>query len=693
MIDAAPFCMHIWDKNFRMIDCNQATIDMLRIPGKQEYIDNFARYSPEYQPDGSISEEAAVMYIRKAFEEGSQCANWTHITADGEPIPNEIHLKRLDFKGSSYVVAYVRDLREQNRMITELENQGDLMRAINNAAVLLLESDLTDYRQAMNRGMEMIGRCLELDRVIVWENNTREDGKLYLRQVCVWTSENLPHEGLFELSQDVLPNWIIPVSKGEIINGPISEQQQEEQEHMGDRKIESILIIPISLNNEFWGLVSFDDCRKRRVFPDVTVSLLHSWGLIAVGSIQRCSIAVKRAEMEDKLIEALAAAKSASRAKGDFLANMSHEIRTPINAIIGMTNIGKSASDTERMIYCFGKIADASKHLLGIINDILDISKIEAGKFELVPAAFNFDHMIRQAVNVVSLLADDKDQQLNVSVDSAIPQYLYGDDQRLAQVITNLLSNAVKFTPEKGLITLDAIYTGEKDGLCAVRVTVADTGIGISAEQQKNLFQAFQQAESSTSRKFGGTGLGLSISKNIVEMMGGRIRVESEIGKGASFSFTVNVKRADNKMIRKIEQDEAERDITGIFEGRRILLAEAMEINREVVMELLKPTKVEIDCAENGAEAVRMFESSPDKYDLIFMDVQMPEMDGHQATRAIRGMGTAKAATVPIVAMTANVFQKDITECLKSGMNSHLGKPLDLNEIIKLLRSLFCSVK
>jgi signal transduction histidine kinase len=241
------------------------------------------------------------------------------------------------------------------------------------------------------------------------------------------------------------------------------------------------------------------------------------------------------------------AARKANTAKSRFLSSMSHEIRTPMNAVIGMASIGKSAGGLERKDYCFTKIQDASAHLLGVINNILDMSKIEAEKFELSPTEFIFEDLLKSVAAIIDFRVDEKQQKFTVRIDSAIPKTLIADSQRLAQVITNLLGNAVKFTPEKGNIGLDAQYLGEENGFCAVRVSVSDTGIGISGEQQKLLFNSFQQAEPGTARKFGGTGLGLALSKSIVEMMGGKIWIESEQAKGSAFIFTFQAKLCDRK--------------------------------------------------------------------------------------------------------------------------------------------------
>jgi PAS domain S-box-containing protein len=394
----------------------------------------------------------------------------------------------------------------------------------------------------------------------------------------------------------------------------------------------------------------------------------------------------------EQMTKQKAEAEAAGRAKSAFLATMSHEMRTPLNAIIGMMEIGKSAQEMERKNYALNRLGEASAHLLGVINDVLDMSKIEANKLELSFIEFNLEKTLHRVINVVSFSIDEKRQKLTINIDRNIPEVLLGDDQRFAQVVANLLGNAVKFTPEDGSITLDARFAGEENGFCAIQISVSDTGIGISAEQQKNLFSSFQQAENSTTRKYGGTGLGLAISKSIVELMGGTIWVHSEPGKGSTFVFTIQVRRGTNdKKLTDSDIDNAgeknDTKIQGIFEGRHVLLVEDVEINREIVIALLEPTQLEIDCAENGVEALRIFSEAPDRYDLILMDIQMPEMDGYETTRHIRAMDIPKAGAIPIIAMTANVFREDIEKCLDAGMNSHIGKPIDFGEVLEKLKS------
>ena len=516
-------------------------------------------------------------------------------------------------------------------------------------------------------------------------------------------------------------------------------------------------------------------------------------------------------ERTEKLERAIAA----SSAKSDYLSNMSHEMRTPLNAIIGMTAIGEKAGDIAEKNRAFSVIGNASSHLLGVINDVLDMAKIEANKLELAPIEYCFDLMLQKAISIINFRIEEKKQELTVTVDNRIPNFVLGDEQRLVQVLTNLMSNATKFTPDGGNIEIAAFLHEETEEYCCLHITVTDNGIGISPQQQENLFQIFGQAESRISRDYGGSGLGLTISKCIVELMGGGIHIDSELDKGTKITISAKVQRSDNdlstllahtigletvKILVINEERETQEqfqhvlsqlkvpfdtayssaealehiskhgkydlyfiaedlsgtdgiELTGIlnsgmdtpphivlmlsasrwtnikehalqagvtrsllkpffasnivecvneclervfgledtkesahdFTGKKLLLAEDQEINREIVIALLDSTCIEIDCAEDGEAALGMIAESPDKYDIVFMDVKMPRMDGLEATRRIRALPVLENYCLPIIAMTANVFTDEIKECLDAGMDDHLGKPIEADRIYEVL--------
>ncbi|MCL1836712.1 MAG: transporter substrate-binding domain-containing protein [Treponema sp.] len=376
------------------------------------------------------------------------------------------------------------------------------------------------------------------------------------------------------------------------------------------------------------------------------------------------------------------AAQVASKAKSAFLARMSHEIRTPLNAIIGMAGIAEhSIANQEKALSSIHQITVSSKHLLGILNDVLDMSKIESGKMELANEPFSLVKAYNEVSGIIAQRCSEKFIVFKTNVDKLRDVTMIGDKLRLNQVLVNLLGNSVKFTGEDGEISFFVKIMGEDDDNVRILFTVSDNGIGMTDEQMAKLFVPFEQTDSNIAVKFGGTGLGLSISQNLIGMMGGEIKVESNPGAGSKFSFDLIFKKSSEI----IEDDVSDIPVIDL-KGKKILLAEDVDVNRIIVREILSPTGLEIDEAEDGQRAVEVFGSSPPGcYDLIFMDVQMPLVGGYEATRRIRALEREDAKKIPIIAMTANAYKEDIEEAFAAGMNGHLSKPIDIEALMKVL--------
>ena len=369
-------------------------------------------------------------------------------------------------------------------------------------------------------------------------------------------------------------------------------------------------------------------------------------------------------------------AEKSSRARSEFLSRMSHEMRTPMNAIMGMTALAKNTVNTEKRDDMLNKINTASSQLLDLIDNVLDMSDIEDNRLRLSYAEFSFAVMIRDILNKANPDIKKKQQALTTDIDPSIPDTLVSDEKRLTQVILSLLSNAIKFTPEQGFIQINAFVRGMEEETLTMQVEIIDTGIGMSGEQQERLFIPFEQVDGGIDRKFGGTGLGLAISRHIVELMDGEIWVESTTGKGSTVSFTIKA---------QVKAPEAQDAGQVSLDGKTVLLVEDVEINREIVMAILEDTGLVIECAENGQEALDMFSSDPDLYDIILMDINMPVMDGLEATRRIRALGTPEGTGVPIVAMTANVLISEVESYISEGMTDHIGKPVDFDKLLSKL--------
>jgi len=389
--------------------------------------------------------------------------------------------------------------------------------------------------------------------------------------------------------------------------------------------------------------------------------------------------------------EALQTAENANKAKTDFLSNMSHDIRTPMNAIIGITSlIRHDAGNKAKVIEYADKIDISSQHLLGIINDVLDMSKIEAGKTVFKYSDFSILDLMQELDTIFHTQIYEKQQTLTIIKENIQHEWVNGDQVHLMQIFSNLLSNAVKYTQEGGEIQFFVEECETKSSVYAkYRFLVSDNGMGMSADFKETIFDPFTRAESSVTNKVQGTGLGMAITKNLVEAMGGTIDVDSELGQGSCFEVLMDLKIAEDRTVALAAQEETDEQDGNILQGMKFLCAEDNELNAEILTELLKIEGAECTICENGEEILKAFEqSAPGDYDMILMDVQMPVMNGYDATKAIRRSSHELAKTIPIIAMTANAFSEDIQHSLAAGMNAHVSKPVEMKVLEKTIRSI-----
>lgn len=388
---------------------------------------------------------------------------------------------------------------------------------------------------------------------------------------------------------------------------------------------------------------------------------------------------VKLEKQNNALNNAIFEAEEASLAKSQFLSNMSHELRTPMNAVLGCAQVGIDASDEKQKNEYLEKIEQSGEHLLSVINDILDFNKIESNSFTLESTSFRISRSVRRALDMCKMRADEKGLTVRVKVDSSIPKHLIGDPFRLEQILINLLSNAIKFTDE-GSVSINVELAQKNDSEVVVKIAVSDTGIGIAESHLSQLFSEFTQADNSITRKYGGTGLGLTITKQLVEKMHGNIIVESELGKGATFTFTARFGFSDQPLIQPVKTDNVDStQLVNALAGKSVLLVEDNEINRLVVERMLEPIALNLDVAVNGEEAVAMVKANT--YSLVLMDVQMPILDGIDATRAIRQFNTS----IVIIGLSAHANTEHTNVALNAGMNDYLTKPVNKEKLFQML--------
>ncbi len=631
MFDTAPFCANFWDKDFQNIDCNQEAANLFGFKEKQEYLDNFFDLSPLYQPDGQLSNVLALEKITNAFETGYCRFEWMHQFLDGTPLPAEITLIRTEIKGEKYVVGYTRDLREIKESMKKIKAAEDRTQAMLDSVPI--------GANFWNKNLELIDCNMEVAKLYDFQSKQEYMANFY------------------KVSPQYQPDGMLSGEK-------VAAKLVEAFEH-GYQRFEWLCVNPTTqapipvevtlvriMHNDEYAIISY--VRDLREFKAM---------------LQEIN------EAEKDLRAARDLAEKNAQAKSEFLANMSHEIRTPMNGILGLLHLLEKTDLADLQKEYVNKTLYSANNLLRIINDILDISKIEAGKLELENVPFTINGLCQDVKALYGPRFEEKNIQLHIDQGQSADIVLLGDSLRIKQVLFNLISNALKFT-DKGNVSLSITCEKYDKGHSQCRFCVADTGIGLSGEQVARLFAPFSQADSSVTRKYGGTGLGLAISKNIVEMMQGKMWVESELGQGSKFYFNCILALAPKGAEEAVGQGKkggASEQTTGeIVHSGHLLLVEDNDINQLIAEKLLTNVGYTIDIAENGEEALKLLDEKP--YDLVLMDIQMPVMDGFTATKKIREK--AQFADLPIIAMSAHAMAGDKEISIQHGMNDHITKPI-----------------
>ena len=538
ILESNPFSSVVLDAEVKVLDSNESARAMFGLRDSAdsggEFRDRILAMFPEYQPDGQRSIPLRQR-LETAFREG-YCEFETVLNLPGGARHLSVVMKRIALKDEMAVVAYTFDLTAQKKAQYELAYHNMLLEAMGKVANLLLTSDAQGFGNTLEDVLDLIGRAAQVDRVYVWKNSTDEEGRLLSSQVAEWSPDVEAQQGsdlVVNIPYDeVVPNWRETLQRGYSLNGIVKNLSPQEQAHLAPQGIQSVILVPIFLQDTFWGFIGLDDCQRERIFTSMEENLLRICGFMVMvlsDTIQN--------EVTLKLLAAREAALMSAQTKSNFLANMSHEIRTPMNAILGMTELILHEEASDSVLGLASDIRNACRGLIVIINDILDISKIEAGRMEITPARYHLASLLMDVISIIKMRTDDKELYFAVHIDPNLPSELIGDELRIKQILINLLNNAVKFTAE-GMITL-RVGGRTEGGRCRFTYSVTDTGIGIREEDLENIFSLFQQIDTKKDRNVEGTGLGLPISRQLAEMMGGSIAVDSARDIGSTFTLNL----------------------------------------------------------------------------------------------------------------------------------------------------------
>ncbi|MFN3801066.1 histidine kinase N-terminal 7TM domain-containing protein [Belliella pelovolcani] len=672
----------ILDKTGEIITYNKTALRLLKLqgaltkskllaewPGTSSYLDIKNPASPsELHPHNG---QTLLLSRESAVEQGH-----------GDDPIHYIMLRDISAEKKTQIILKSNEQKLQKANANLLRNER-MLKSIALATKELLSN--RDFAIATQKAITILGEGAGVDRAYLFENSQDEEGNLYSSQRFEWSASGVPPEinnpDLQGLPMDLYGEAVDFLKIKKTYQTIVSQLRDIELKSLLEgQEIKSILLIPIFVGDDFWGYVGFDDCANEKVWSDAEAALLLSFA-------DSISNAIERKTLEQNLFKSMQQAKEASIAKSEFLANMSHEIRTPLNGVIGFSDLLMRTSLDQTQRNYLKSITQSGNLLLDLINDILDFSKIEAGKLELSPIKLNLKELAEETLTVIKPLVEEKNLKLLLSLDLKLPQVVLLDITRIKQILMNLLSNAVKFTKEGEIeLSIQAKSIDYKNQHADLTFAVKDTGIGISKEKEKIIFEAFAQEDNSTTRKYGGTGLGLTICNKLLELMDSKLELETKMGEGSRFYFTITVPFENPNELelpsKPDEESPIEEDLLAI-KNRKILLVDDNPVNMllaKTIIRNLIPSAAIYE-AKNGLEAVELFKIY--KPEIVFMDIQMPEMSGYEATQAIRAFEIGKKT--PIIALTAGTVKGEYERCLEAGMDDYLSKPILVSDISEKL--------
>jgi len=690
--EANPMAYVLFDENYQPIDCNEAIVKMLGAKSKQYLLDNyFALFCPERQSyDNKNSKEEAKVLLDKAVREGKRTFEWDMQSASGEVIPVENILTLLVLKNKRFIISFKYDLRNRRILLNNIRKQNDLL-----ASKLELQKSITeisenfilyeDINKSIDLVLEKLGENLNVSRMLVF-NVDYENKKVY--PVNQWyANENVPMVKIDRFDNFTTDKLLFPIELDEnaqrlmiSCSNTASEPKFGILKSMG---ITSFIYAPLYVEGSLWGVVCAENCILTHEWTEDERTFFATVSNIMSGAIMRNVYSTRLQQSLDKVV-------ALSKSKDDFLSKISHEIRTPMNAILGIAEIQLQNETVPQKKEALGIIHNSGKSLLNIVNDLLDLSKIEAKKMEIVPVKYEVASLINDTVQLYAARIEKKLIKFNLKVDENIPAELLGDELRIKQILNNILSNAFKYTDAGEIsmsITTEKIKDQESDIMMIFRIS--DTGQGMTEEQKSRIFDEYYRFNLVNNRTVGGTGLGMTIVQNLVTIMGGKISIESEINKGSAFTISLPQKVVSTKVLGKELAENLQDFQTGNFMQIRkqniirksmayasVLVVDDLESNLYVAKSFLEPYDLSIETAISGFEAIDKVKNGK-SYDIIFMDHMMPKMDGIEAVKIIRSMGYED----PIIALTANAIVGQAEIFLGSGFDAFISKPIDAKQL------------